>query len=216
VLTSTGRGADIMVPMAIPSFGGMVIEIMTMLVVPVLYCTVQEWKLKASRDRGLKPLLRFIAKQINENIISKIDDHFVFDFAGLEELTEQEKHTLRTEQVASYLTLNEVRRTDDLPDLEYGDMPMNPAYLQAMQIKAQEEQQKQQMDMQQAQMEAQEAATQAAMGGGEEEGGVGETEDSVGAPQYSDSFGKSLVLPQADGKFLEIDLSELDDWKDTL
>ncbi len=46
VLTSTGRGSDIMVPMAIPSFGGMAIEIMTMLVVPVLYCSVQEWKLK--------------------------------------------------------------------------------------------------------------------------------------------------------------------------
>ena len=46
VLTSTGRGADIMVPMAIPSFGGMVIAIMTMLVVPVLYCSVQEWKLR--------------------------------------------------------------------------------------------------------------------------------------------------------------------------
>ncbi|MCA9123028.1 MAG: efflux RND transporter permease subunit [Planctomycetales bacterium] len=45
VLTSTGRGADIMVPMAIPSFGGMMIEIMTMLVVPTLYCSVQEWKL---------------------------------------------------------------------------------------------------------------------------------------------------------------------------
>ena len=46
VLTSTGRGSDIMVPMAIPSFGGMTIEIMTMLVVPVLYCSAMEWKLK--------------------------------------------------------------------------------------------------------------------------------------------------------------------------
>ena len=46
ILTSTGRGSDIMVPMAIPSFGGMLIEIMTMLVVPVLYCSVMEWKLK--------------------------------------------------------------------------------------------------------------------------------------------------------------------------
>lgn len=48
VLSSTGRGSDIMVPMAIPSFGGMFIEIMTMLVVPVLYCSAQEWKLKLS------------------------------------------------------------------------------------------------------------------------------------------------------------------------
>ncbi|MFA5554993.1 MAG: efflux RND transporter permease subunit [Phycisphaerae bacterium] len=46
VLTSTGRGADIMVPMAIPSFGGMAIEIMTMLIVPVLYCMVQEFRYK--------------------------------------------------------------------------------------------------------------------------------------------------------------------------
>ncbi len=54
VLTSSGRGADIMVPMAIPSFGGMTIEIVTMLVVPVLFCTYQEFKLKA-KERGFEP-----------------------------------------------------------------------------------------------------------------------------------------------------------------
>ena len=48
VLTSTGRGSDIMVPMAIPSFGGMTIEIMTMLIVPVLYCAIKELRLKAA------------------------------------------------------------------------------------------------------------------------------------------------------------------------
>ncbi len=42
VLTSTGRGSDIMVPMAIPSFGGMMIEVLTMLIVPVLYCWVRQ------------------------------------------------------------------------------------------------------------------------------------------------------------------------------
>ncbi|MCD6459178.1 efflux RND transporter permease subunit [bacterium] len=42
VLTSTGRGSDIMVPMAIPSFGGMLIEVITMLVVPVLFSLIQE------------------------------------------------------------------------------------------------------------------------------------------------------------------------------
>jgi Cu(I)/Ag(I) efflux system membrane protein CusA/SilA len=46
VLTSTGRGSDIMVPMAIPSFGGMTIEILTMLVVPVLYCWIKEAQIK--------------------------------------------------------------------------------------------------------------------------------------------------------------------------
>jgi len=46
VLTSTGRGSDIMVPMAIPTFGGMTIVIMTMFIVPTLYCAAQEWKLR--------------------------------------------------------------------------------------------------------------------------------------------------------------------------
>ena len=35
VLTSTGKGADIMIPMAIPAFGGMIIQIMTIFVVPL-------------------------------------------------------------------------------------------------------------------------------------------------------------------------------------
>jgi len=46
VLTSTGRGSDIMLPMAIPSFGGMLIELMTMFTVPTLYCALKELKLK--------------------------------------------------------------------------------------------------------------------------------------------------------------------------
>jgi Cu(I)/Ag(I) efflux system membrane protein CusA/SilA len=45
VLTSTGRGADIMVPMAIPSFGGMLIGVITTLVAPVLYCALKEHRL---------------------------------------------------------------------------------------------------------------------------------------------------------------------------
>ncbi|MCW0481899.1 efflux RND transporter permease subunit [Gaoshiqia sediminis] len=48
VLTSTGKGSDIMVPMAIPLVGGMTIEVLTMLVVPVLYSMWQEGRIKAS------------------------------------------------------------------------------------------------------------------------------------------------------------------------
>ena len=53
VLTSTGRGADVMVPMAIPSVGGMMIEVVTMFVVPVLYCLVREIRLGFSWLAGL-------------------------------------------------------------------------------------------------------------------------------------------------------------------
>ncbi|GAB4151735.1 MAG: hypothetical protein Kow00107_02370 [Planctomycetota bacterium] len=49
VLTSTGKGSDIMVPMAIPSFGGMTIEIISMFVVPVLYAMKEEFKILVSK-----------------------------------------------------------------------------------------------------------------------------------------------------------------------
>ena len=49
VLTSTGRGSDIMVPMAIPSFGGMTFVVLTTFTVPVLYAAVAEWKLALSK-----------------------------------------------------------------------------------------------------------------------------------------------------------------------
>ena len=57
VLTSTGRGSDIMVPMAIPSFGGMLVVVVSVFVVPVLYCTVKEWRFRFSgrADEALQP-----------------------------------------------------------------------------------------------------------------------------------------------------------------
>lgn len=45
VLTATGRGADIMLPMAIPSFGGMALQVVTMFTVPVLWSMREEIKL---------------------------------------------------------------------------------------------------------------------------------------------------------------------------
>lgn len=46
VLTSRGRGADIMAPMAIPLFGGLIFELFTSLIVPVLYSMVHERRLR--------------------------------------------------------------------------------------------------------------------------------------------------------------------------
>jgi Cu(I)/Ag(I) efflux system membrane protein CusA/SilA len=58
VLTSTGKGADIMVPMAIPMFGGMIIQVMTIFVVPLLQAT---WRERAAE--------RILAKEAWDNNI---------------------------------------------------------------------------------------------------------------------------------------------------
>ena len=42
VLTSNGRGSDVMVPMALPTFGGMLVVLLTIFATPTLYCWVRE------------------------------------------------------------------------------------------------------------------------------------------------------------------------------
>jgi Cu(I)/Ag(I) efflux system membrane protein CusA/SilA len=46
VLTSTGRGSDVMLPMALPSVGGILIVLVSLFVVPVGYCAVAEFQLR--------------------------------------------------------------------------------------------------------------------------------------------------------------------------
>ncbi len=55
VLLSTGRGADVARAMALPVFGGMLIEPFTTFVVPTVYCAYMELKLRAGlRDELLE------------------------------------------------------------------------------------------------------------------------------------------------------------------
>ncbi len=61
VLIATGRGADVARAMAIPVFGGMVVELVTLFVVPVVYCGYMEFKWNA----GL-PDARFDPVRIHE------------------------------------------------------------------------------------------------------------------------------------------------------
>ncbi len=51
VLTSTGRGSDIMIPMAIPTFGGMTVALLTLFVVPVLYSSMREAQLLLAKQK---------------------------------------------------------------------------------------------------------------------------------------------------------------------
>jgi copper/silver efflux system protein len=54
ILTSTGRGADIMIPMAIPAFGGMIFAAITYFIVPLLYSWREERKLAIDQKKSLK------------------------------------------------------------------------------------------------------------------------------------------------------------------
>lgn len=52
VMWSTGQGSEVMKPMAIPTLGGMSIELITLFVVPVIFSFVYEKKINLCRGRG--------------------------------------------------------------------------------------------------------------------------------------------------------------------
>ncbi|MGK0220367.1 MAG: Cu(I)/Ag(I) efflux system membrane protein CusA/SilA, partial [Planctomycetota bacterium] len=46
VLSSQGRGSDVMIPMAIPTFGGMLVVLVTLFLVPTLVSAIEELKIR--------------------------------------------------------------------------------------------------------------------------------------------------------------------------
>jgi Cu(I)/Ag(I) efflux system membrane protein CusA/SilA len=52
ILTSAGRGSDLMIPMALPTVGGVLLSLLTLLTVPVLYSIVAEARARRGPDEG--------------------------------------------------------------------------------------------------------------------------------------------------------------------
>lgn len=95
----------------------------------------QEQKLKASKDKGLRPLLTIISRWINKFIIARVAPEFLFSWDGLELKSEKEIIDIRKAKVESYATLDEIRTEAGLPPKGKdagGDLILNPQYIQAM------------------------------------------------------------------------------------
>jgi hypothetical protein len=85
---------------------------------------------KLSKDRGLKPLLRFFEDAINRNIVHQIDPELELAFVGLDAKSEEQAVDLRQKQGATMLTINELRELEDLGPVEHGNIVANPVYVQ--------------------------------------------------------------------------------------
>lgn len=72
VLLSTGRGADVARAMAMPVFGGMLIELLTLFVVPVVFCAYKELKMNAGLDdrhwAGTDGLITSVSRETQESL----------------------------------------------------------------------------------------------------------------------------------------------------
>jgi hypothetical protein len=87
-----------------------------------------EDRLKNSKDKGLRPLLRFIESVINRFIIRRFGSDYTFNFVGLDKESETEKLTVTDKQVRSFKTINEIRKEKDMPPLDNGDIVLDPTY----------------------------------------------------------------------------------------
>jgi hypothetical protein len=106
-----------------------------------------EDRLKHSKDKGLRPLLRFIESLINKHIVSKFDQRYVFSFVGMDSKSEKEIVELNAQRVKVYKTVNEIRKEEGLPKLEGGDIILDPTYVQYLNNQQQAEMMKQQGGM---------------------------------------------------------------------
>jgi len=100
-------------------------------------------KLMESKDKGLKPILRFIARNLTNYIIRPINPDFEFEFVGLEAITQDDLAKLNQGRAKITHTMNELRAEYDLPPDEYGDIILDPVYLQYRMAKEMASQQQQ-------------------------------------------------------------------------
>jgi HK97 family phage portal protein len=102
----------------------------------------QEQKLKNSKDKGLKPLLRFVETIINKFVISRFSAEYVFSFTGLDEKSEEEKAELEAKQSKVWKTVNEIRKEHGEKPIDDGDVILDASWInyhQQTQMNAQQQ-----------------------------------------------------------------------------
>jgi len=104
-----------------------------------LFESKHEWKIKHSKDKGLRPLLGWVAEQLSTYVIDPLDPNMYLDFVGLDQLTENDRIDLLTKKVSNYMTINEARQEEGLQPIKGGDIVNNPTFLQAYQGEQQAE-----------------------------------------------------------------------------
>jgi hypothetical protein len=108
-------------------------------------------KITESKERGLRPVLNWLATWINRGIIWPMNENFELEFVGLDARTRDEVNAYNQTAVRTIRTIDELRAEDDLPPLPNGtgQVLLDPGWLQVKQ-QAEQAQQQQQQQAQQA------------------------------------------------------------------
>lgn len=99
-------------------------------------------KIVESKERGLRPMLRFISDMINRFIIWPMNESFEFEFVGLDARTPEQISDMNQKRVKTIMTVDELRAEDDLEPLPdgKGEVILDPTWVQWAQSKEMAEQ----------------------------------------------------------------------------
>lgn len=156
-----------------------------------------EARLKYSKDKGLRPLLKMIEFKINKYIVNALAPEYEFVFVGLSAEDEAAQVDLDIKKM-NYMGLKELRRTRNLPDeIDEDDVILSSAYLQYLGQKQQQEQMEQQQQQQMGNPESTEAVNDMSDYNGEDSdymdyAGSRDAEEDPFAKAFNDWFEKEL------------------------
>jgi hypothetical protein len=144
-----------------------------------------EARLKHSKDKGLRPLIKFYQRKLNKYVINRINPAYELVFVGLENDDPTTDIDRDTKMAASFMTVDEIRLRRGLEPLgeEGGGNVIENAVWMQNKMGAQ------QMAMQQQQGGDQGDGQDYYGNGGEDPNGVGGEQEAI---EQEDPFGKAL------------------------
>tara|TARA_R110001599_G_scaffold162606_4_gene351918 strand:+ start:1542 stop:3260 length:1719 start_codon:yes stop_codon:yes gene_type:complete len=95
-----------------------------------------EARLTHSKDKGLKPLIKFYERKFQRYVIDRLDPEYEIKFVGLNAYSPEEELEAEIKKVSNFKTVNETRKEFGLKELPDGDIILNPVMMQNKQMEA--------------------------------------------------------------------------------
>jgi hypothetical protein len=88
-------------------------------------------RILASKERGLRPLIRSVERWLNRGLIQKMYPEYRLEFVGFDAKSEDAKLEFDIKTVKAFRTINEVRAMYDMEPIEspVADMILDPTYI---------------------------------------------------------------------------------------
>lgn len=90
----------------------------------------KEERIKYSKDKGLRPLLKAYESWLNKYIVNPKDPELELKFVGLDQDSEERELELDIKRVNNFMGIQEIRDKHGLPKLSNDDIILSPTYMQ--------------------------------------------------------------------------------------